>query len=351
MKKTWMLLLLALTGTLQAAAQQSLMEQFKRVLTLPPGYVCYRTDQPLTIDGVADEAAWKKAEPTAPFADISGEGFPTPTYETRAKMLWDDDYLYVSAQLEDPDITARLTQRDTIIYYDNDFEVFIDPDGDCQNYFEIENNARGVVFDLMLDRSYRCSGNFMIQWDCPGLKLAVHLDGTLNNPTDKDKGWSVEMAIPHQALTMNFANPLKAGNWWRLNFSRVQWMKKGGPEENWVWVPTGKIDMHMPDRWGYIYFSEQTVGQGKETFRYPYNMKAYRLLWSMFYAQQQHFSKTRTYLQKVEDFGLGAADKEGLPANMEISAEVTESMFCLTVYLPDENQHYRIDHYGRFSLY
>ena len=344
-----LLTLALLAATAPAVAQGGLLEQHQRTLTLPHHYVCYRTTGTLNIDGIADEADWQQAEPTAPFADISGEGFATPLYETRAKMLWDDDYLYVSAQLEEPNIIAKLSQRDTIIYYDNDFEVFIDPDGDGQNYFEIENNARGVIFDLMLDRPYRCGGNFLLQWDCPGLRLAVHCDGTLNQPADKDRGWSVEMAIPRQALTLNFLNPLQAGNWWRINFSRVQWLKK--PEENWVWMPTGKIDMHMPDRWGYIYFSEQTVGQGKETFRYPYNMKAYRLLWSMFYAQQQHFSKTRTYLQKVEDFGLGAADKEGLPANMEISAEVTESMFCLTVYLPDENQHYRIDHYGRFSLY
>lgn len=79
-------------------------------------------------------------------------------------MLWDDDCLYVSAVLEEPNIQARLTKRDTIIYYDNDFEVFIDPDGDGHHYFEIENNARGVIFDLLLNRPYRSGGNFMIQW-------------------------------------------------------------------------------------------------------------------------------------------------------------------------------------------
>ena len=71
------------------------------------------------------------------------------------------------------------------------------------------------------------------------------------------------MAIPHQALTMNFNNPLKAGNTWRINFSRVQWLKPNGPEENWVWSATGKIDMHMPDRWGYLYFSDSRVGTDK----------------------------------------------------------------------------------------
>lgn len=83
----------------------------------------------------------------------------------------------------------------------------------------------------MLDKPYRSGGNFMVQWDCPGLKTAIHCEGTLNKSKDKDKYWSVEMAIPHQALTMNFNNPLKAGNTWRINFSRVQWLKEKGPEE------------------------------------------------------------------------------------------------------------------------
>ena len=67
-------------------------------------------------------------------------------------MLWDDEYLILGAVLQEEDI-KRLTQRDTIIYYDNDFEVFIDPDSDGHNYFEIETNARGVIFDLMLDKT------------------------------------------------------------------------------------------------------------------------------------------------------------------------------------------------------
>lgn len=199
MKKTNLFYALALLLVCLPATAQSLYEKHARKLTDPRTYVCYRVDGKLKIDGKLSEASWAKAQPTAPFVDISGEGFPTPKYETTAKMVWDDDYLYVAAVLLEDDIKARLTQRDTIIYYDNDFEVFIDPESDGQNYFEIETNARGVIFDLMLDKAYRSGGNFMVQWDCPGLKLAVHHEGTLNKPKDKDKYWSVEMAIPHKA--------------------------------------------------------------------------------------------------------------------------------------------------------
>lgn len=328
---------------------QSLFQKYNRFLTEPRSYVCYRADGKLKIDGKLNEVSWKKAKPTAPFVDISGEGFPTPEYETTAKMLWDDEYLYVGAVLQEDDIKARLTQRDTIIYYDNDFEVFIDPDWDGHNYFEIETNARGVIFDLMLDKPYRSGGNFMVQWDCPGLKLAIHRDGSLNKSKDKDKYWSVEMAIPHKALTMNFNNPLKAGNCWRINFSRVQWLKAGDPEENWVWTPTGKVDMHMPDRWGYLYFADAIVGSPERNAVLPYNAAVYKLLWAMFYAQQERYAKEKNYIRTEQDFFLTDAELQTLPQGAHISVEATRNTYRIAIAVPEEKRCYVIDDEGRFK--
>ncbi len=348
MKKTvYTLLLLAAAFQVQA---QGLFEQYERFLTEPRTYVCYRPEGKLKIDGKLDESSWQKAAPTDPFVDISGEGFPTPKYQTTARMLWDDDYLYVGAVLEEEDIKARLTQRDTIIYYDNDFEVFIDPDGDGHQYFEIETNARGVIFDLMLDRPYRSGGSFMVQWDCPGLKTAIHHAGTLNKSKDTDKYWSVEMAIPRGALTMNFDNPLKAGNTWRINFSRVQWLKEKGPEENWVWSPTGKIDMHMPDRWGYLHLVDKTVGTSQDDeMVYPHNRAAYKLLWAMFYAQQDQYARQHSYLRDTKQFaGLTDTELNSLPAGARVDMEATQNTYLMWIELPAEGVRYVINHEGRF---
>jgi hypothetical protein len=43
------------------------------------------------------------------------------------KMLWDDDALYVGAWLEEPQVVATLTEKNSVIFHDNDFEVFINP--------------------------------------------------------------------------------------------------------------------------------------------------------------------------------------------------------------------------------
>lgn len=342
-------LALAALLTVPASAQTGLLQKYARQLTMPRHYVCYRTAEKIKVDGRLSEKAWRQAAETESFVDISGDGFPTPKYDTKARLLWDDDYLYVAAVLEEPDITARLTQRDTIIYHDNDFEVFLDPDGDGQDYFEIENNARGVVFDLMLDKSYRSGGNFIVQWDCPGLQLAVTRDGTLNKPGDRDRSWCVEMAIPHKAVTVNFDNPLQAGRTWRLNFSRVQWLKKGGPEENWVWTPTGKIDMHMPDRWGFLQFSDKVVGQGTDSFRAPYQMDAYRLLWALFYAEKDFQSQNGHFVSSLSLLGLSDSDYATLPQGCHVGVEATSQQFRATVRVPSEQMDYSVDHDGRFS--
>ena len=144
---------LAFAFAMPASAQDGLLKKYAQRLSTPRHYVCYRTNEKIKIDGKLNEKSWAKAADTESFVDISGNGFPKPIYDTKARMMWDDEYLYVSAVMEEPNIVANLTQRDTIIYHDNDFEVFLDPTGDGQCYFEIENNARGVVFDLMLDRA------------------------------------------------------------------------------------------------------------------------------------------------------------------------------------------------------
>ena len=96
----------------------------------PRQYVCTRTTGPLTIDGKLDEQAWKFAARTTEFVDIEGPIQPAPAYPTSVRMLWDDNYFYIAAQMEEPHVWGTLEERDSVIYHDNDFEVFIDPDGD-----------------------------------------------------------------------------------------------------------------------------------------------------------------------------------------------------------------------------
>jgi hypothetical protein len=96
----------------------------------PKGYVCHRATGPVAIDGRPTDAAWAAAPWSDPFVDIEGDRRPAPRHRTRVKMLWDDAALYFAAELDEPHVWATLTDHDAVIFRDNDFEVFLDPDGD-----------------------------------------------------------------------------------------------------------------------------------------------------------------------------------------------------------------------------
>lgn len=237
--------------------------------SLPRNYISYKTNHPPVIDGKINRSEWKNATWSEYFEDIS---LPVkPLMKTRMKMLWDDEYLYIAAQLEEKDLWATLQNHDDIIFRDNDFEIFIDPNNDASNYFEIEINALGTVMDLFMHKTYKRGGPMDMKWNTTGMKSAVYMKGTLNNNSDVDKYWAIEMAIPFSCLARpgRIYKP-EVNATWRINFSRVQWqlipngqsyVKKKNPdgtripEYNWVWSPQGIIDMHVPEKWGYLTFA------------------------------------------------------------------------------------------------
>jgi hypothetical protein len=231
----------------------------------PKRYECRRAARELRIDGRLNDSQWKNAPWSDYFVDIEGSAKPLPRFRTRMKMLWDDKYLYIGAELEEPDIWATLTEHDSVIFRDNDFEVFLNPSGDTKNYFEFEINALNTGWDLFLPKPYRQGGKADNSWEIPGLKTAIHIEGTLNDPKRKDQRWWVEIAMPWSAFQerSGFGRP-KPGDEWRINFSRVEWRtevvdgkyrKLPGKEDNWVWSPQGVINMHVPEKWGYVKFA------------------------------------------------------------------------------------------------
>ena len=238
----------------------------------PKHYRCERALEPLVPDGRLNKPFWQNAPWTDDFVDIEGGCRPAPAKRTRVKMLWDDECFYVGAELEEDQIWATLEERDSVIFHDNDFEIFIDPDGDTHHYYEFEINALGTVWDLFLVKPYRDGGPPLNGWDIAGLKTAVHIDGELNKPGAANRRWSVEVAMPWRSLRecAPAARPPRPGEYWRINFSRVQWRAeefegayrkvtdpatgRPYPEDNWVWSPQGLINMHYPELWGFVEF-------------------------------------------------------------------------------------------------
>jgi len=238
----------------------------------PKSYVIAKAAETIKIDGKA-EKAWDLAPFSDKFVDIEGE--KSVKFDTRFKMLWDDTHLYVYAEMEEPHVWGDIKERDAIIYLNNDFEVFINSSEKTEAYGEIEVNALNTVWDLLLNKPYRAGGYANFHWDLDDLKTAVSVNGTLNKSKDTDEGWSVEMAIPLKPLIElknDRRKPIQEGDQWRMNFSRVEWdfdlvngtyerKKVDGKlqrEYNWVWSEQGAINMHMPENWGIVQFTEST---------------------------------------------------------------------------------------------
>jgi hypothetical protein len=278
-------------------------------------------------------------------------------------MLWDDHYFYIAAEMEEPHVWATLVDRDAVIFQDNDFEVFIDPNGDTHEYYELEVNALGTEWDLLLVKPYRDGGPAIDSWDIQGLKTAVAVDGTLNDPTDEDGGWSIEIAIPWTVLEecAHKPAPPEPGDQWRVNFSRVEWradIKDGSykkltdlrtgkpfPEDNWVWSPQGLINMHYPEMWGIVQFSHRIVGEGKDQFILREDDPARQALRDLYYRQKRWHAEHGAY---TDDLSTLYPDAGPLtpPYQWPPQLEATSSFFEVVLTRPDGGR-LHISHDGR----
>ncbi|MBY0374473.1 MAG: carbohydrate-binding family 9-like protein [Bryobacteraceae bacterium] len=227
---------------------------------VPRSYEAPRAKGAIKIDGKLDEAAWKGAAWTPEFTTID-QGAPAAK-RTRAKMMWDEQYLYVAVEMEEPHLWSTYKDHDAQIFRDRAVEIFWDPEGDGLDYFEWQINAAGTTWDLKLTKPYKKGGKADNGWEIPGLKQAIELRGTLNDPRDTDRGWTVELAFPWAAFAG--AKAPAVGAEWRVTMSRVDWKTdvqdgkyvkdEKAPGRFWLWSPHGEPDMHLPEKFGRVRF-------------------------------------------------------------------------------------------------
>lgn len=333
-----------------ATAQLILLEQ------PPKHYICYRNSGEMIIDGKLDEKVWSLVEWTDTFVDIEGDKQPAPYHTTKVKMIWDDNYLYIAAQLEEPHLWATYTERESVIFHENNFEVFIDPNGDTHNYYEYEVNALGTEWDLMMTKPYRYNGLPISAWDIAGLKAGIDLQGTINDPSDIDNGWTVELAIPWKTIKESATRgpgPF-AGDKWRINFSRVQWRRdivdgtykksinpatgKSYPEHNWVWSPQHVIDMHKPEYWGILQLSGITAGEGIEKKAVDPDFETKVVLRELFDLQHNYRRKNKRFAKTTNELNF----HHKLLNNKTIVFDVSNNRFTLSCKATEEGSSWHI---------
>lgn len=261
-------------------------------------YKCMKVAVPLKIDGKLDEWSWRTA-PKMHFVEYVRK--TDPPYPTWAKVLWDDQYLYIAFHFEEPDIRAYWTlnsanamngyvrrqellypkqyynkkdsvaiptearHESTIMYIDRFAKIFLDPDGDGINYLETHINPVGNTFtcwyELPLqgcpDLGIRNSENRAdLLYAMPGMNLAVHVDGTINNPNDIDNAWTIEVALPWETLK-NFSVKKRAplpGEAWGMHLARVYRRQINTRNEYWGWPFLDVCASHQTEKYGKLRF-------------------------------------------------------------------------------------------------
>lgn len=263
-------------------------------------YLCQKIKAPIIVDGDLSKPEWQQAEKSHRFIDVIG-GNPG-LYDTRAALLWDNDYLYIGFWCEEPYPNAKITERDGLIWFENDFEVFIDG-GDT--YYELQVNAINNIYEVFYiwqdaykrDQRYRQQPQFdvlandvrvfggnhdrtgqyfwkgshprgnrwaFLNWDFPGLKTAIKIDGQLNNPDFVSKGLTVELALPWSGMTW-LANgrslPPQVGDVWRIFMGRYEMLSINGRQESvgWAWDKIGTNDNHYPERFTPVRFAQTGI--------------------------------------------------------------------------------------------
>lgn len=318
-----------------------------------PEYVCYKTNTPIIIDGILSDEEWEAIPPIGDFVDIIADKSRAPHLNTMVKMAHDDKGLYIGAWLEEPHLWATLTRHDATVFLDNAFEVFFNPSNDTHNYLEYEVNALGTIWDLMLNKAYRDQGMGFSGWEFAGMKTAVHLDGTLNDPRDTDKGWSVEIFFPWESIyqVVTGKNKPADGDQIRVNFMRVQWpiitvdgkyvkrpLKEGEQyiESYWLWAPLGEPSTHLPEYWGYVQFTDQVADESVVPFVKNKDEEIKWILRNLYYRQGEYKKAFTQYASDINDL----KPEEICPPDLigRITLHTTPSMYEISLSGREEPQ-------------
>jgi hypothetical protein len=216
-----------------------------------PTYRVLRTASAIVIDGERD-AAWEAAPPIEfvfPWESQTG-----PMQKTTARLLWDDNNLYVFYECDDKDIVALYTQRDDPTYRDDAVEIFINPQPSQEaTYYGLEMNAGAVLYDYVAVMPRTFYRRFQME----GVRLAVKLSGTLNVRGDKDRGWNLELAIPWANFDTLAPAP-KAGDRWRAQLNRWDGVEPHRRLSMWVDPRIERSWPHVPARFGWLEFVDAT---------------------------------------------------------------------------------------------
>jgi len=211
--------------------------------------VCRWANKPPVLDGKLDDPCWQEAKVIDHFASFWNK---TPRAGTRAFLVWDDEAIYYAATMTDAEVRAFGTQRNDTLWEGDVFELFLKPSAERPEYFEFQGNPRGVVFEMAFPKRGQYPANYN-KAPLLGTKAVAVIDGTLDHPGDKDKGWTIEGRIPWTAFELTGAKP-KPGDSWLFAICRYDYGPQGTEPVQMSSAPLTQLSFHRYEDFGTLRF-------------------------------------------------------------------------------------------------
>jgi Carbohydrate family 9 binding domain-like len=211
--------------------------------------ICRRVSEPPVLDGKLDDRCWQQAAVIDHFASYWTK---TPRPGTFAYLVWDDDALYYAASMVDSELRSFGTKRNDTLWEGDVFELFFKPSAATPEYFEFQANPRMLVFEMAFPR--RGVDPLAFKTAPPlGSKAVVELKGTLDQPGDRDTGWSVEGRIPWSAFAAGGGKP-KVGDEWLFALCRYDYGPSGTRPVLMSSAPLTEAKFHRYEDYGKLRF-------------------------------------------------------------------------------------------------
>ena len=213
--------------------------------------VCRWAASAPTIDGKLDEHVWKSAVVIERFPAFwsnkeSGKGM-------RARLLWDKDALYFAGTMTDSEIKSIGTKRNDRLWEGDVFELFFKPFDDRPEYYEFQVNPKSVILELpfaMRGEDF----DKVAALPASGYKAVARVDGTVDRPSDVDRGWSVEGRIPWEAFAKTGGRP-EAGASWKFAICRFDYGPEGTKSVEMSSAPLRRFSFHRYEDYGVLRFA------------------------------------------------------------------------------------------------
>ena len=203
--------------------------------------VAARVETAPVIDGALGEEAWSTASSIA--IDHDGRGEPFAGLETRARLLWTPEALFLAFEgtfdgaVDAP--VAPITAEYDHLYGHDALEAFLDADPSTpETYRELELGPTGHFLDVAVDRARRPRGDVL--WSS-GMTLATLIDAA-------SQRFTIEARVPASA----FGDQQLTASSFRIGLYRIA--RVGGDRHFLARFPTNteRPNFHVPERFGWL---------------------------------------------------------------------------------------------------